>query len=263
MINKDTQLHISVAKAPGNFGATVYNELFKKYSINAVYLPKKLENIDHLPMMIRELEIRGCSITMPFKSQVAQQLDELDDIVLSTGSVNTIVNDGGVLKGFNTDYFGALEVLNQAAPKSAVIYGAGSVVHSVILALKDYGCQEIAIVARRQEMAKEISEKYGVRHFNSVKDVRGEFDLLINATPASSQHDHELMSLLQNAAGLFDLVVSPRDTALVEQARQQGKKVCLGLEMSKLQLQKQFQYYTGLMPEMGVLDAIVAELYAV
>ncbi len=155
MIDSRTRLFISAARSPGNFGATVYNELFRLYGLNAVYLPRKITDAGRLVEAVRALGIEGCSVTMPFKSAVISYLDKLDRTALRTGSVNTIVNRNGVLTGHNTDHYGAAAVLAALKPRSALIYGAGSVSRSLLLALRASRCGRIAAASADMSSARD------------------------------------------------------------------------------------------------------------
>lgn len=261
MINRETKLFISAARSPGNFGATVYNQLFKIHNINAVYLPRKIINAKSLIEAIKTFDIKGCSVTMPLKSKVIKYLHKLDRIAEKTGSVNTIVNGSGILSGYNTDYYGALDVISSLKPQSVLIYGAGSVANSVVLAVQNSSCKNIIIVARRAKKAKELSGKFNVKYIDKVKDVNQHFDLFINTTPASNEINHEMFSLLPFVDVVFDLVVSTVKTALIIQAQKKGCKAIEGIEMSKRQIKKQFEIYTGIKCKLCVIDDLVSTFY--
>lgn len=261
MINKETKLFISAAQSPGNFGATVYNQLFQMHNINAVYLPRKIIDEKRLVEAIKTMYIQGCSVTMPLKSKVIKYLHKLDKIAEKTGSVNTIVNNDGILCGYNTDYYGALDVILSLKPQSVLIYGAGSVTNSVILAVQDSSCEKISVIARRATKAKELSEKFNIQFIDKVRNVNQHFDLFINTTPASIEIEHEMFSLLPFVDAVFDLVVSPTRTELIIQAHGKGYKIVEGIEMSKRQLMKQFELYTDIKCEINIIDDIIDSSY--
>lgn len=258
MINKETQLFISAAKSPGNFGAIIYNKLFKIYNINAIYLPRKITDEINLIETIKVLDIRGCSVTMPFKSKVIEYMDVLDEIALKTNSVNTIVNKDSKLYGYNADYYGAFDILSKLNLRSVLIYGSGSVTNSIILALKNSFCNDITIIARDVNKAKEISEKYNLKcslEYNKI------YDILINTTPASIEKEHEMYSFLPCVSVVFDLVVSPKQTELILRSRKYGISVIDGVEMSKFQIKKQFEIYTGIVCDISLINKIVNKYY--
>jgi len=260
-INKDTQLFVSAAIKPGNFGATVYNGLFKHYNMNSVYLPKKFIDVNSITKAIKLFDIKGCSISMPHKKNIIQHLDNVDEIARLSMSVNTIINESGKLIGKNTDQYGAMMVLKLLKPSSVLIYGAGSVVNSIILALRKLGCLEIALHARRYEAAKETAVQHEIEALDREAINSRTFELLINATPASENDESDLFSIMDCTESLFDLVVSPQETMLCRSARKKGMKVTTGVEMSKWQLQKQFYHYTGILPDIKLLDKLVDDAY--
>lgn len=249
--NNKTKLFLSASSSPTNFGVTIYNQLFKTYDINAVYLPRKVITANELIDSIKCLSIAGCSVSMPLKDKVINYLDNLDELAEKTNSVNTIVNQDGKLTGYNTDCFGAQTVLEKINPESVLIYGAGSVTNSVITALKNINCTNISLVNRTDSKANLLIDKYGLNHdFSS-----SFYDLLINTTPSSNDiNNFQLFSLLERAKSLLDLVVSPLETALVKQANIKNLSVINGIEMSKYQLQKQFFIYTKVFPDLKDIE---------
>ena len=93
ILNTDTNICISIAAKPGNFGANFHNSAYKELNLNWIYLPRKLAetaDIKHLINSIRLLEIKGCSVSMPHKEKIINYLDSLDRSTEKIGAVNTI-----------------------------------------------------------------------------------------------------------------------------------------------------------------------------
>ncbi|MES9901336.1 MAG: hypothetical protein ABW168_01480 [Sedimenticola sp.] len=258
-ISNKTQLYLSCSSKPGNFGATLYNSLFGYYDIDAVYLPRYCIDAKELINSVRLLDCLGCSVSMPLKNQVIPYLDELSGYAQRAQSVNTIVNKAGRLIGHNTDIYGAINTLGKAKIENVIIYGAGSVVDSLLIALDELGIQELFIISRNLEKTRAKCEGQGAKVIESLKDVPSDYDLLINATPAPFGGD--LMTLLARARKVFDLVVSPTDTQIITAAKKTGKDFFTGTEMAKYQFQRQFFCYTGLEPKLEEIAAILNELY--
>lgn len=256
-INNQTLLFVSVSKVPGNFGATIFNQLFEKYNLNAIYLPRKAGTPEEVIASIKNLDIVGCSVSMPLKSEIIPYLDALDPTASKTQSVNTIVNRDGKLTGYNTDFYGVQQVISPLSLERVLVYGSGSVTGSVITALKEKEGISISLTARNSEKAAAMAEKYQITHLEDPTEPSEPFDLLINATPASSETDHPLYQTLSHTKGLFDLVVAPEDTPLVTKAKQLGLSTVSGFEMSKYRLQEQFEIYAEISPEMEVIDQII------
>ena len=114
--------------------------------LNYVYKALKVQNLGKTISSLRELNIKGCSVSMPFKERVIRYLDKLDPLVKKTGAVNTILNKNKKLIGFNTDINGAakaLEYLNIKSNDTILILGAGGVSRAIIIALRKMGVRKL------------------------------------------------------------------------------------------------------------------------
>jgi shikimate dehydrogenase len=260
-IDNQTKVYISASNSPGKFGATAYNNLFEKLGLNCIYIPRLFSDARKLNEAIRIMDIKGCSVSMPLKGLVIEYMDAIDEIAQTTGSVNTIVNNSGRLIGYNTDCYGIEKVLQKIQKCTVLIYGAGSVVNSIIYTIKKLKFSDITITARSFQKANESANKNGViaKDINSLDDFYG---LLINATPASLESkEKQLLSLLDKSEKVFDLVVYPYDTKFIAEAKRQKRETICGIEMCKYQMQKQFEYYIGFEPSIEVINTIVNDFY--
>jgi len=256
-INPATRIYLSVSGRPGTFGATVYNSLFAKHNIDAVYLPRLAPDPQELCRAIRTLGISGCSVSTPLKSSVIPFIDRLDPSAQATQSVNTIVNQNKVLSGFNADLDGIRAALGNGEYATIRIFGAGSVVGSLLYVLRETPGRRISVVARNAAATEKLQKEHGL-----ARDDGSHVDLLINATPASLDPAQSLLfQQIQHADTVFDLLVSPKPTPLLEAASRAGKKTIAGLSMAKGQFRRQFEIYTGISPSAEEIDAIVAENY--
>jgi shikimate dehydrogenase len=250
---------------PGSFGATVYNELFSRHGIDAVYLPRPAPSGGkELMDSLRTLGVSGCSVSMPLKTAILPFLDTMDPLVETTRSCNTVVARGGRMLGFNTDVTGFKEALRSEniSPNRILIYGYGSVVSSVVAALRSNGKPEIQIMGRRAGAARERAEELGVELMQ--EGIEGKFDLLVNATPASQ--DAALAGkvfppLLRRSEAVIDLAVSPDPIPLSRIASDSGKKFIAGIEMAKRQLLEQFYHYTAIRPDLAEIEDIIRNSY--
>ena len=110
-INKDTEIYCSFAQKAGNTGCQMMNTAFHYYGLNKIYKSFSVENIEQAVNSVRTLNIKGFAITMPYKIEVLDYVDEMTDEVKRIGAANTVINNNGVLKAYNTDYLAAKEVL--------------------------------------------------------------------------------------------------------------------------------------------------------
>jgi shikimate dehydrogenase len=189
---------------------------------------------------------------MPLKNKVIPYLDKLSDNAKKTQSVNTIINKEGFTTGHNTDIYGVTKVLESVKVSKVIIYGSGSVVDSIIVALKSLKIDSISIFSRNTLVAFEKSKLYSINLLKNIDSISSTYDLLLNATPA--KYEGDLKNLCSNANIIFDLAVSPKDTDIIVAAKDSGKVFFTGIEMTKYQFQKQFYIYTGIEIEMDEID---------
>lgn len=77
------------------------NYVFLASGVSKVFLPQAISGA-------RALGVNGLAVTIPHKSEIIGLLDEVDFVAQKIGAVNTVVNKDGLLKGYNTDYYGVL-----------------------------------------------------------------------------------------------------------------------------------------------------------
>ena len=125
MINKDTKIYGSFSSAPGNNGCKFFNSAFKKRNVNAIYKSFYSNNIQKSVEAVKALDISGFAVSMPFKIDILDLVDEMTKEVKSIGSANTIVNYDGYLKAYNTDYLGVIDYIKISSTNHFYILGNG------------------------------------------------------------------------------------------------------------------------------------------
>ena len=253
MINKDTQLCISIAERPSNFGTTLHNMAYTAMNLNFIYKALAISDVEGAITGVRALGIRGCSISMPFKERVIPYIDELDETAKIIGAVNTVVNDSGHLIGYNTDVLGAMmsiKSLKLLSTESVLILGAGGVAKAIIFALKHLGITQIRVANRNLEKIYRLNSILPCIPIAWSEREAEPVDIIINATSMGMHPNQELMPLdreyISKARAVMDVVISPMETLLVSFARSLGKEVAPGYLMSLEQTMCQFKLYTGI-----------------
>ena len=176
MIDKDTKIYCSFSSKPGNNGCHFFNNAFREREINAIYKSFYSNNIEKSIEAVKTLHISGFAVSMPFKLEVLDLVDEVTKEVNDIGSANTIVNNDGHLVAHNTDYFGVKSCLENYDFDSIYILGNGgfskAVQYACTLLKKDY-----VIIGRDQRDALKQMEK----------------ELIFNATPAEFVSDNNII----------------------------------------------------------------------
>jgi len=136
-INKDTKIYCSFSSTPGNNGCIYFNNLFKEKNINAIYKSFYSDDIYKSIQAVKTLNISGFAVSMPFKTQVLQYVDKVDDAVSKIGAANTIINDNGYLTAYNTDWMGVYKYFADP-PKHLTILGNGGFSKAIQYACKKH-----------------------------------------------------------------------------------------------------------------------------
>ncbi|MFO7691112.1 MAG: shikimate 5-dehydrogenase [Cryobacterium sp.] len=255
ILNKDMTLCISLSARPSNLGTRFHNFLYDELGLNFIYKAFAPHDLADAIAGVRGLGIRGCAVSMPYKESVIAMLDGLDPSALAIASVNTIVNDAGVLTGFNTDYTAVRRLLSEhdVPPElSVIVRGSGGMAKAVAAALHDSGFTRGTIVARNGVTGRRLAALYGFDWVSQVGDLTA--DLLVNVTPRGMAGSPDATRLafrpevIRAARVVFDVVASPAETPLIEAARALGTPVITGAEVVALQAEEQFVLYTGIRP---------------
>jgi len=212
----------------------------------------KLENLKTVIEAIRIMGVRGLTCTIPHKVEVMKYLDEIDPTAQKIGAVNTIVNDNGKLKGYNTDWVGTVvpvEKKVQLAGKRVALIGAGGVARAMAYGVTSKGAS-LTVFNRTEENALDLQKDFGaeIRNMDSIVEVK-DHDIILNATPLGMGEQKGETPIpsdyLKPDHVVFDAVYSPKETVLLREAAAKGATVIHGLEMLLYQGVVQFELYTG------------------
>ena len=213
---------------------------------------------------MQALGLRGLSVTMPHKAEVAAACDALsaDAAVLQSVNHVRLLEDGSTF-GDSTDGEGLLRSLRDAsidpAGRKVVILGAGGAARAVGVALARAGAT-VTCVARRGEAAREVARLTGGRGIpvDEVAGALADCDLLVNATPVGMGDDAAMPvepGVLRADLVVADLVYHPLDTPLLTAARAIGAVTVDGLGMLIHQGAIQFEQWTGIAAPLDAMRA--------
>jgi 3-dehydroquinate dehydratase/shikimate dehydrogenase len=251
MVDQATQVY-GVAGDPveHSLSPVMMNAAFRRETVNAVYLALHAKSLKDLLACVQEIPIRGLSVTMPYKQQILEVLENSDALTKQVGACNTVVRGaGGQLYGFNTDVAGIVVPLEQRmhlAGARILIVGAGGAARAGAFGLKARGA-EVFITNRTPEKAQALARQVKAKYLKRADISKQQFDVIINATPVgmngskqSPLNENEL-----NTKYVFDLVYTPAETPLIKMARAKDLQVIPGLEMFVQQGARQFEIWTG------------------
>jgi shikimate dehydrogenase len=251
-----------------SFSPLIHNFAFDILGLNYKYLVFDVlpENLKDAIKGIVSLGIKGVNVTIPHKETVLQNLDDVSSEARIIGAVNTIVNDNGILKGFNTDVFGFTESLKEfkemISNTPAFIFGAGGSARAVIYSLITNFQPERIIIANRnlsraESIARYFSQVLGYKNFEVKEFFLPEISadikssrLIVNTTPIGMHPNSDDIPIQSDDVFhpgqiVYDLVYNPPITRFSQFAQEKGATVISGIDMLILQASKSFELWTG------------------
>ncbi len=243
---------------------TMQNAAFHELKLDNVFLAFKVPTtgVENALRGMRGLSIQGLNVTMPNKAAVIPFLDEVDETAKFLGSVNTILNENGNLRGFSTDGAGAHHALEEndvdLKGKKLVLLGAGGAAKAIVFILAKE-VNELVLLNRTAGKTDALAESINLKFHkkvtvktlssSTVQESLQDADILINATNVG-MNPHSNESLVKPASikpslVVMDIVYNPRETKLAKDAKDAGAKVVDGLEMLIYQGAASFEIWTG------------------
>jgi len=241
----------------------MHNAAFEHLKLDLVFVAFRVtpDELENAVRGVRALGIRGLNVTMPHKNSVTEFLDEADPAVKFLRAANTILNQSGRLRGFNTDGVGALRALKQngvnLAGKKVLLLGAGGAAKAIAFSLAKE-VDELCILNRDAAKARELAivlEPFGkkiVGNELSPKQIQQELqgsDVLINATSVGmTPYASESIvkpDWLKPELTVMDIVYNPVETKLIRDAKASGAQVINGVEMLLYQGAASFEIWAG------------------
>jgi shikimate dehydrogenase len=258
-----------------SLSSVLHNYWFNKYSIQANY---SLLNIDEKDLesftkKIRNKELNGINVTLPYKQKVIPFVDQLVNDAKSTNSVNTIfLDDNNTLIGENTDVFGLqaayLKEIINIENKKALVIGAGGVSPSIIFSLQKSKIKNITVINRTYEKAIFLKKKFNflnILEWKSLQQEISKFDIIINATSLGLKDGVDFEFNFDNVKDnliYIDTIYNPLETKTLQFLRKKNIKTFNGLDMFIYQGQKSFYLWNKINPEIDdeLVNLLISKL---
>ena len=244
----------------------MHNAAFRELGMDWAYVAFGVEP-ERVPEAIRgivALGMVGINVTIPHKGAAAEIVDEVDDTAQALGSVNTIHNLDGKLKGYSTDGPGFVRSVEETgtslAGKAVVLIGSGGSARAVAHALAKAEVSRLTLAARRPFKAEEVAEMVAEHTGKSVKvadlnadaarEAVREAEVVIDSTSVGMHPNTDVPPVVPGEwlhAGqlVCDLTYNPRDTVLLKAARAASADVLDGTGMLVHQGAIAFEVWTG------------------
>ena len=227
-----------------SFSRGFFTEKFAKEDIDAQYLNFQIPEIGKLPDILRDNpELRGINVTIPYKTEVIQYLDELSDEAREIGAVNVVQIRNGHLKGFNSDIIGftkSIQPLLKPHHRKALILGTGGASKAIRVGLTRLGLEWKYVSRSPQEGM--------FTYDNLTADILREYEVIVNCSPVGmfpkvDECPAIPYEYLTPDNLLYDLVYNPETTLFMKKGALQGAIVKNGLEMLHLQAIASWEFW--------------------
>ena len=230
-----------------SFSRSYFSKKFRELGLNQhVYDNFDLASLDEFPAVIRNNpSLKGLNVTIPYKEEIIEYLDELDNKASEIGAVNTIQFKEGGLVGHNTDIYGfekAIEPMLTKADKHALILGTGGASKAVAYVLDKLGIKFKFVSRSPAEGQWQYSELD--------QGVMEQFTVIVNTTPLGTFPDIDKKpnipyDLLTPDHFLFDLIYNPERTAFLNEGLFRESRIMNGLKMLELQAEKAWEIWNS------------------
>ena len=215
-----------------------------------IAMPVEPEKLSQAVEGLKAMHFAGWNVTIPHKRAIMPLLDEIDEDVAAIGAVNTVVNEDGRLKGYNTDVLGFLRPFKTRGVKlegtRALLLGAGGAARAVLWGLLREGAAAVALAVRNREKGESLAAEFRCRTKAKIsvctfgsedyKAALSTADILVNTTPLGmtpkvDEAPEVEWGRVKASAFVYDIIYTPAETRFLREAREHGCQIQNGEAM--------------------------------
>lgn len=229
-----------------SFSAKYFNDRFSKENLKAQYVNFDISDLTELQSVFKTAHLKGCNVTIPYKTAIIKHLDRLDLEATAIGAVNCLKFEEEEIVGYNTDAFGFTQSLKQqlrSSDQAALVLGAsGGAAKAIIHALN---ALSIKVITVSRSGLSDFT--YETLTSNLVKET----PLIINCTPIGTHPKSENSpklpyEVLHPNHFLFDLVYNPSESHFLKYGKQAGSRIQNGYDMLLHQAERSWEIWNTL-----------------
>ena len=237
----------------------IHNAAFAFLGLDCTYIAYRIPK-DDLAEGIESLKlinIAGFNVTIPHKVEMMKLLDCVDEDCKTIGATNTVDNENGKFKGYNTDMDGFLEPIKKrnlsCKDSNVLLVGAGGAARAIVAAFAKEKAHKITIANRTKEKAEDLikfANKLGIESeytdLSNAGNTAGNYKFIVNATSVGMKGNSSPISTrtINKDCIVYDIVYMPVETELLEQSKKQGATIIYGWEMLLAQAMRSFEIWT-------------------
>ena len=236
----------------------IHSAAFRELNLDSSYIGYRIPKgeLESGIEGLKKIKINGFNITIPHKIEMMKFLDKMDESCSIIGAVNTVLNNNGMLKGYNTDMDGFLEPLFKRnisiKNKNILLIGAGGAARAIVAGMAKEKAGNLDIANRTTLNAKNLAEfatKLGLKT-NTKKIEEADkhienYDIIINSTSIGLKNEESPISFegANQKTIAYDIVYAPMNTDFIKKAKEKKLEVIYGYEMLLGQATRAFEIW--------------------
>jgi len=224
----------------------IHNAAFRHLKLDHTYIAYKIPagELSAGIEALKAIKIAGFNVTIPHKIEMMKFLDEMDTTCKVIGAVNTVLNEDGKLKGYNTDMIGFLDPIKKRnltiKDSQVLLLGAGGAARAIVTAMVKEKASKITIVNRTLENANKLAEfakKIGgdvdIVSIHEANKLITDYKFIINSTSIGMRNEPSPISTenISKDSIVYDIVYQPINTDLIKKSKENGATIIYGYEM--------------------------------
>jgi len=224
----------------------IHNAAFRHLKLDHTYIAYKIPagELSAGIEALKAIKIAGFNVTIPHKIEMMKFLDEMDTTCKVIGAVNTVLNEDGKLKGYNTDMIGFLDPIKKKnltiKDSQVLLLGAGGAARAIVTAMVKEKAGKITIVNRTLENANKLAEfakKIGgdvdIVSIHEANKLITDYKFIINSTSIGMRNEPSPISTenISKDSIVYDIVYQPINTELIKKSKENGATIIYGYEM--------------------------------
>ena len=224
----------------------IHNAAFRHLKLDHTYIAYKIPagELSAGIEALKAIKIAGFNVTIPHKIEMMKFLDEMDTTCKVIGAVNTVLNEDGKLKGYNTDMIGFLDPIKKKnliiKDSQVLLLGAGGAARAIVTAMVKEKAGKITIVNRTLENANKLAEfakKIGgdvdIVSIHEANKLITDYKFIINSTSIGMRNEPSPISTenISKDSIVYDIVYQPINTDLIKKSKENGATIIYGYEM--------------------------------
>ena len=246
MLKKKTKYGLIGKNINYSFSKKFFNDKFIKENISdCSYENYDLKSIKEFGSVLKDKSIKGFNVTIPYKKEIIDFIDEIDPIAKKIGAVNTLkINDRKIIKGYNTDYLGFISSIKHLIfdQKNALVLGTGGASKAIIYGLNSMGIKSTNVSRKKTRgtvIYEDLNEKI-------IKENR----IIVNCTPIGTFPKIEEspkipFEFLTSNHLCYDLIYNPEKTKFLKESEKMGATIVNGKKMLENQANESWEIWNS------------------